>query len=121
DVERVRYEEQENDEVEQRSREMIADVRRQAVPGDAPDARADDLDADHQRRGEYHRPQQPVAELRAGLRVRGDAARIVVGGAGDEAGPEPLQERHAAAVVLFLHFRVAFHPGDGMRGPLTAA
>jgi len=29
--------------------------------------------ADHERRGEQHRPEQAVTELRAGLRIRGDA------------------------------------------------
>ena len=38
------------------------------------------------------RPQHAEAELRAGLRVGGDAARVVVGGAGDQAGPEPVEK-----------------------------
>ena len=71
---------------------MIADVPCDAVTGDAADARADDLDADHQRRREKHAPQQAEAELRARLRIRRNAARVVVGGAGDETGAEPLEE-----------------------------
>ena len=48
------------------------------------------------------------AELRAGLRVGGDAARVVVGGAGDEAGAEPAREvfpggrAHCGAVARAL-------------------
>ena len=71
---------------------MVADVARDAVAGDAADARADDLDADHQRRGQEHAPQHAEAELRAGLRVGGDAARVVVGRAGDEPGAEAIEE-----------------------------
>jgi hypothetical protein len=51
------------------------------------------LNCDHERQGQKHRPQQPEAELRAGLRIGGDARRIVVGCAGDEAGTKPLQQR----------------------------
>ena len=67
---------------------MAADVRREAVPGHATHPRAHHLDADHQRIRQHHRPAQLVAELRARLRIRGDSARIVVRGSGDEAGAE---------------------------------
>jgi hypothetical protein len=43
-----------------------------------------------------HGPEQGVAELCSGLRVGGDAAGIVVGRAGHEAGAELLEERDAA-------------------------
>ncbi len=52
------------------------------------DMGADQLDRRHQREGQDHRPQQPIAELRPGLRIGRDAARIVVRGAGDDPGPE---------------------------------
>ena len=94
DVERVGGGEQADDEVEQRPREVLADVGGEPVPGDPADTRADDLNADHQRRGEEHRPQQAVAVLRAGLRIGGDAARIVVRRAGDEPRPEALDQRN---------------------------
>ena len=64
--------------------------------------RAHQLHRRHQRVGEQHRPQQTVAELRAGLGISGDAARIVVGSAGDDAGTDipfepriPLQPRRS--------------------------
>ena len=57
-------------------------------PVTRPIPRADLLDRRHQRAGEQHDPAHRVAELRAGLRIGGDAAGIVVGGAGDQpAGP----------------------------------
>jgi len=71
---------------------VIAEVARDAVPGDAADARTDDLDADHQRRRQEHAPQHAEAELRTGLRVGRDAARVIVGRAGDESGAEPLEK-----------------------------
>ena len=63
------------------SREILGE----AGAGDPADMRADQLDRRHQRIGEQHRPQQAVAEVGAGLGVSGDAAGIVVGGAGDDA------------------------------------
>jgi len=76
---------------------MSADIGRQPVAGHAAHARADHLDADHQRIGEHHRPPELIAELRAGLRIRRNAARIVVGSAGDETRTEQPKQaaRHA--------------------------
>src|SRR6266513_5407874 len=99
-VERVGEQQQGDDRVQHRPGKVLPHVRRQAVPRDPPDARADDLDADHQRRREQHRPEQAVTELRAGLRIRGDAARVVVGGAGDQPRPELFQQRNVAALVV---------------------
>ena len=82
---------------------MIADVARDAVPGDASDARRHDLDADHQRRREQHAPQHAEAELRAGLRVGGDPARVVVGRAGDESGPRRLKKLRARLIMIEGH------------------
>ena len=76
----------------QPARAELADVGGQPLPGHPADPRRQHLDADHQRRGQEQRPDQREAELRARLRVGGDAARIVVGGAGDEAGPEPARQ-----------------------------
>jgi len=53
---------------------------------------ADELDRRHERIGQYHRPQKVKAELRACLRVGGDAARIIIGCASDEARAELLEE-----------------------------
>ena len=68
-------------------------VRRQAPARDATQARAHHLDADHQRVGENHGPQHAEAELRAGLRIGRDAARIVVRGARDETRAQLLHPR----------------------------
>jgi hypothetical protein len=84
----------------QPTRTHLVDVRRQALARGPADPRRKHLDADHQRPGEEQRPDQRETELRAGLRVGGDAARVVVGGAGDEAGAEPGGE--AGGAVLFL-------------------
>ena len=62
------------------------------MSADTADPRRHDLDAHHQRQGQEHAPQHREAELRARLRIGGDAARIVVGGTGDEAGAEMLQQ-----------------------------
>ena len=56
-----------------------------ALAGHPPDPRADGLDRRHQRKGEHHRPQHVDAELRARLCIGGDAARIIIRRAGDEA------------------------------------
>ena len=61
------------------------------LPGDPADARAHGLDRGHQRIGQRHRPEHVEAELRARLGIGGDAARVVVGDAGDEARPDPRQ------------------------------
>ena len=92
DIQGVGHHQQTHDEIEQRTGIVIADIARDAVPGDATDARRHDLNADHQRRREEHAPQHAEAELRTGLRIRRDAAWIVVRGAGNEAGAEAAQE-----------------------------
>jgi hypothetical protein len=71
-----------------RLREVAADVRRETVAGHAAHTGAHHLDADHQRIGENNGPAKLVAELSTGLRVCRDAARIVVGRAGDQPGTE---------------------------------
>ncbi len=74
---------------------MRADVAGNALAGDAAYARADFLDGRHQRKAEQHHPAHRVPELRAGLRVGGDATRIVVGGAGYQTGAEPAEQPRA--------------------------
>ncbi len=93
EIDGVGDQQQADHDMEQPRRIEIADIRRQAVPGDPADARADDLDPDHQRQREEHRPQHAVAELRSRLGIAGNAARIVVGGTGDQAGTEALKKR----------------------------
>jgi len=76
-------EQKSNDAVQQCARECLADFGGKASPGDGTDARAHQLNGDHERCGEKHRPAQRVAELRAALEVGGDTAWIVIGGTGD--------------------------------------
>ena len=91
DVDGVGDEQQRHHHMEQPRRIMPARIARNAVPGDAADARGDFLDRRHQRKRQQHGPADAVAELRAGLAVGADARRIVVGRAGDQAGAERLQ------------------------------
>jgi hypothetical protein len=58
-----------------------------ALAGDTPDMRADELDSDHERRREKHRPQQAVAKLGTSLRVGRDSGWIVICRTSDETGP----------------------------------
>src|SRR5580704_3666049 len=68
--------------------EFFADQIRKALAGDYAHARAH-LFRDVERDGHRNqRPQQRVAELRAGLRVNGNSARVVVDVRGDDARPE---------------------------------
>jgi hypothetical protein len=48
----------------------------------------DELNSDHERRREKHRPQQSIVELGASLGIGRDPRRIVIGRARDEAGTE---------------------------------
>lgn len=64
----------------------------EAVPGRAPDPRADHLHGGHERIGIEHGPRERVAELRAGLAICGNATWIVVRGAGDETRTKNLQK-----------------------------
>ena len=47
---------------------------------------------DHEGQAEQHGPGEGVAELRADLAVGGDAAGVVVGGTGDEAGADAVEQ-----------------------------
>ena len=67
--------EQADQHIEQRRGIMPAHIAGEAAPGHAADLRADHLDRAHQRIGQEQRPAEAVAELRAGLRIGGDAAR----------------------------------------------
>jgi hypothetical protein len=113
-VERVGQQQQADHGQQHPARETRPDVGGQAPPGDVSDARADDLDRDHERQGEDHRPQHGEAELRAGLGVGGDATGIVVGGTGDQAGPELAQTAPKA------EWTDRFHGAPGPLGPEAA-
>ena len=92
EIDDIRHEQQPDDRAQQPGRVMRADVAGNALAGHPAHARADLLDRRHQREAEQHHPAQRVAELRARLRVGGDPARIVVGGAGDQSRAEPAEQ-----------------------------
>ena len=91
DVDGVGDHQQAHEKEEDPARISALQVCREPVAGHPADARGDFLDRRHQRVGQRHRPQQPDAELRSCLRIRRDAARVVVGRAGDDAGAEDAQ------------------------------
>ena len=93
DVDGVGDQQETDDAVQHRPRKHRLHIRGQALARDEPETRADHLDAHHQRVGEQHRPQHAVAELRAGLGIGRNAARIVVGRARDEARSQLLDPR----------------------------
>src|SRR5437899_3470980 len=76
---------------------MLADIGCQALPGDSSYARADKLHGDHQWQRENDGPAELIAELRTRLRIGGDSTGIVIGGTGDESGPEPAKPAAAGA------------------------
>jgi hypothetical protein len=65
---------------------MLAKIARDTLARNSTDPGADLLNRDHQRIAEEHGPRDREAELRAGLAIRADPARIVVGCSGDEPG-----------------------------------
>ena len=88
DVERVGDQQQQHDALQDDRRERRLDVGGEAFSGDPADPRANRLDRRHQRKGQRHGPEHVEAVLRARLGIGGDAARIVVGDAGDQARPD---------------------------------
>ena len=128
DVEAVGQQQQEHQRQLQPARVVATDVVRETPAGGAADARADQLDGRHQRPGQHGGPQQAVAEGGAGLRVGGDAARIVVGGAGDQAGTEVTQPRLPARAACLrrrspacsAHERSRCAPAAGVYSGRTA-
>ena len=108
DVDDIGDEQQQDDEIQQQRRIMPADIAGNAAPGDAADPAGDFLDRGHQRKGQQHGPADAVAELRAGLAVGADAGGIVVGGAGDQAGAERLEETLKAKRFRTLRVELRF-------------
>jgi hypothetical protein len=66
----------------QPTRHHFHHIGRKALARHPADQCAHELDRDHEGNGEEDRPQQAVAELRAGLRVGRNARRVVVRRAG---------------------------------------
>ena len=103
DIDGVGEQQEGDDPVQQPGRVVLANIGGQAVAGHTADAGTDDLNADHERKGEERRPQDGVAEAGAHLGVGRDATRIVVGSAGDKPGPSLFQKD-----VDFLGVRFCF-------------
>src|SRR5271170_1649379 len=92
-VESIGGHQQPDYQIQERSRVGHLDIGGQPAAGNAAEAGTDHLDSYHQRVGHHHGPQQTIAELRAGLRISGNAARIIIGRTGNETGselPDPL-------------------------------
>ncbi len=87
-------------------------LRGEAASGGTTDAGADFLESGHQRNGEEHEPRLGEAELRAGLRVRGDAGGIIIGGTGDESGSEAGEARFFNSGEAFLRTWLASAGGE---------
>jgi hypothetical protein len=98
-IDDIGQQQQADDGVQQRFRIVAADVRRQAVPLTRPIlALMTWIPASGKRQA--HRPQHAEAELGARLRIRGDAAGVVIGRARDQAGPSlPSQVSDGAACL----------------------
>jgi hypothetical protein len=92
DVDGVGDDQQQHHAHQKGARRVLTQVGRHALAGDAPYARADELDGDHEGQRQKHRPEQAGAELRPRLRVGGDAGRVVIGGAGDNTWADMAQE-----------------------------
>ncbi len=116
DGDRVGHEQQRGDRQHDSFRRMQAQFGRDATPRLAPDPRAHELDRDHERKREEHGPQHAGAELRARLRVGGNARWIVVGCARHHARADTAQERTNTQKLWpispadFLHGRDANEP-----------
>ena len=92
DIYRVGDQEEADQRIEHRGRIVTAHVFGEAMPGDPSDLGADHLDRAHQRIGEQERPAERIAKLRPGLRISGDATRIVVRGTGNQARTQNVAE-----------------------------
>ena len=75
------------------------DDARETSAGRQAEACAHQLNRGHERKREQRRPQRQVAEGGAGDGVCGDAGRVVVGGAGDQARAEVCEESPEFVVV----------------------
>lgn len=95
-----------------------AHAGREPAACDITDACTDDLDRGHQRQREHDGPQHRVAKLRAGLRVGGSAAGVVVGRPGDHARA---QLAHALAQAQFQRHEAMMAPSGIAAVPSTPA
>ena len=80
-----------NDRSKNSGRKDRLDISGESRSGHTAKQRAHELYCSHERIREWHRPKHIETELRAGLRVGGNAARIVVGDTRDDARPDPCE------------------------------
>ena len=88
DVECVCSDQKKNKRQYQPARRQLHHIGGEALAGHPADPRTHQLDRDHERRCQKHRPEQAVTKLRPGLRIGGNARRVVVGGAGHQSRTE---------------------------------
>jgi hypothetical protein len=86
-VDKVGNKQQQHDAARQPCRIMPPQITSDAKAGHPADPRADLLDRCHQRVAEQQRPGEAISELRADLRIGGDAAGIVIRRPGIKPGP----------------------------------
>ena len=87
----TRNQKQAHDAVDDRPGKRFAEVSRNSDSSYSPDARADFLNRTHERVGEQCQPESAESKLSASLRVGCNTARVVVGGAGDQARSDQAQ------------------------------
>src|SRR2546430_2060315 len=80
-----------NGEADQPAWELAPQADAQAHAGLQRDSRAQLLDRAHEWKRQEGRPEEPIAEVAADLRVGSNAARIVIAGPGDQAGSQQLE------------------------------
>lgn len=86
---------------------MLSQDACDAASGRSANPSRDDLDRGHQWISEEKRPGKTETELRASLRVGGNAAWVVIGGTGNETRSEDLEQAWAAGPDNgTAHFRV---------------
>src|SRR5258707_14625867 len=94
---------------EGRYRVVVSHGARQAEARDEPDPGAHELDGGHEREGDDGGPEEAVAVRGSGDRIGGDAARIVVGCARDEAGAQDLEVANRGIVRVVRRGRLVAH------------
>ena len=92
EIDGVGDEQQQHQQRHDTARKDLHHVAGKTAAGDAADAGADRLHRHHQWPGQHHGPQQAETFAGARLGIGGDAAGIVVGRAGDDARPQPLEQ-----------------------------
>ena len=101
DVDRIGHQQQADDDMDQPARQNVRHIGGQTFAGNPADPGADRLDRRHQGIGQDRHPDQAEAELGPDLGVGGDAARIVVRRPGDQARPQPGEQRSGPGVRRF--------------------